>query len=189
MKLHEEIAIAAELTGTTLSEAAAIAMAEYLATYDRASVSVALRRARQELRPRTLCLAAIIERIDDGRPGPEEAWAMLPQDERVTVVWTDEMVAAYRIAEPMIRTHEKVQARMVFKERYIEEVRRARESRKPVAWTISLGQDRHGIESVLMGAVAKGRISLGCAREFAPMLPAPREDVMSIAKTALKAIK
>lgn len=189
MKLHEEIAIAAELTGTTLSEAAAIAMAEDLATYDRAAVSVALRRARQELRPRTLCLAAIIERIEDGRPGPEEAWAMIPHDENASVVWTDEMAKAFGVASFMIQSGDMIAARMAFKERYSEEVRNARAERRRVNWWPSLGHDPRGREGVLLAAVDQGRLSLERAREFVPMLPAPKEAVLAIAKEAVKAIK
>ena len=79
-KLNEAIAVTAELTGTVLSKVAAQVMAEDLARYPEAQVMGALTRCRRELKGR-LTIADVISRLDDGRPGVEEAWAMLPKDE------------------------------------------------------------------------------------------------------------
>ena len=77
-ELAEALAVTAELTGTELSVAAAKVMATDLAAYPRQQVLGALARCRRELKTR-LTMAAVIERLDDGRPGAEEAWAMIPK--------------------------------------------------------------------------------------------------------------
>ena len=92
--LLEALAVTAELTGTELSEAAARAMVADLQAYPAQQVLVALTRCRRELKGR-LTIAAVLERLDDGRPGPNEAWAMIPQDEAGSVVWTQEMAEAF----------------------------------------------------------------------------------------------
>ena len=82
VELLQALAVTAELTGTELSEPAARVMANDLAAYPVQQVLGALTRCRRELKGR-LTVAAILERLDDGRPGPNEAWAMIPQDEAV----------------------------------------------------------------------------------------------------------
>src|ERR1043165_278765 len=120
--LLKAIAVTAELTGTTMSEAAASVMAEDLTRYPENQVLVALTRCRRELRGR-LTIADVIQRLDDGRPGPEEAWAMIPQDEAPSVVWTQEMASAFGIALPLM--DDPVAARMAFKEAYAKAVAKA----------------------------------------------------------------
>lgn len=173
MSLHEDIAVTAELTGTNLSEAAAEVMAVELAAYPREQVIRALSRCRKELKTR-LTMAAVIERLDDGRPGAEEAWAILPRSESQTAVWTEEMALAFGVASPLLHAGDPIAARMAFKETYSRLVAEARNERKPVNWTATLGHDPHGREGALAEAVAKGRLSLEHAREFIPGLPAPR---------------
>ena len=92
----QAIAVTAELTGTQLSEPAARVFAGDLAAYPEAQVLGALTRCRKEVRGR-LTLQDVIGRLDDGRPGAEEAWAMLPKDEAASCVWTDEMCSAWGV--------------------------------------------------------------------------------------------
>ena len=117
-KLTEALAVTAELTGTRLSEAAAEVMARDLERYPIEQVLGALTACRRELRGR-LTIADVISRLDDGRPGVEEAWAMIPKSERDTCVWTEEMAAAFGIAAPLMESDE-VAARMAFKEAYVK---------------------------------------------------------------------
>lgn len=158
-KLIEAIAVTAELCGRTYTPIAARVLADDLSGYDELVVIRALSRCRKELKPGQFCLEAITSRIDDGRPGVEEAWAMLPHDEYKTVVWTDEMVSAWAVALPLIEEGEAIAARMAFKEAYSKAVIQARESRVPVKWTASLGHDKNGRESVLVEAIEKGRLT------------------------------
>lgn len=155
--LLQAIAVTAELTNTQLSEGAARVMAEDLARYPEPQVLEALTRCRRELKGR-MTIADVLSRIDDGRPDPEEAWAMLPKDEAGSVVWTEEMARAFGAAYPLLRSGEPIPARMAFLERYRSEVRKARDKGVKVKWTPSLGQDVGGRESVLLEAAQLGRL-------------------------------
>ena len=171
-QLVKSIAVCAELTGTELSEDAARVMAEDLSRYPLNQVMGALERCRRELKSR-LTLAAVIERLDDGRPGVEEAWAMIPHDEGSTVVWTTEMAQAFGVAVKLLETDE-VGARMAFKETYTKLISQARNDGIPVKWMPSLGHDKSGRDGPIMEAVAKGRLQATQAAEFLPPPPVPR---------------
>lgn len=183
MNLHEEIAVTAELTGTSLSEAAAEIMTTELAAYPLAQVLGALKRCRREVKGR-LTMAAVLERLDDGRPGAEEAWAMLPMREGDTAVWTAEMSQAFGVVVSMIDAGELVAARMAFKETYSRLVSQARDARQPVHWMVTLGHDAAGRSGPLLRAVEAGRISHEEAASHCRALPAP--DVLAIALEAVK---
>jgi hypothetical protein len=167
IELIQALAATAELCGTNLSEAAAKLMLSDLVDYDELAVLNALSKCRRELKGR-LTLAEIVSRIDDGRPGAEEAWAVLPFDESTSVVWTAEMSDAFWIAQPLIDAGEKIAARMAFKEAYLRLVADAREHRVPVTWTVSLGHDKAGRQPILAAAVEKGRIPASHARKLIP---------------------
>jgi len=167
--LLEALAVTAELTATELSEGAARVMAADLAAYPAQQVLAALVRCRRELKGR-LTIAAIIERLDDGRPGPNEAWAMIPQDERGSVVWTPEMQEAFGVALPLLRDGQTIAARMAFIEAYQSIVARARAEQRPPTWQPSLGHDPATRTGVLEDAVRKGRIS---TKHGNALLPAP----------------
>src|SRR3990167_3513220 len=96
---------------------------------------------------------------DDGRPGPEEAWAMIPKDEDGSVVWTDEMAAAFRIAAPILYEGDAIAARMAFKEAYLREVAKAKDDGIQPRWFPSMGRNYEGREAALMEAAGKGYIS------------------------------
>lgn len=167
IELIQALAATAELCGTNLSEAAAKLLLSDLAEYDPRAVVAALSKCRRELKGR-LTLAEIVSRIDDGRPGPEEAWAALPIAESMSVVWTKEMSDAFWIAQPLIEQGEMVPARMAFKEAYLRFVAEAREQRIPAVWGVSLGHDQSGRKPVLAAAVEKGRINRTLARKLIP---------------------
>lgn len=165
-KVIEAIAVTAELTGTTLSEAAARVFANDLGRYPLDQVLGALDRCRKELRGR-LTLADVILRLEDGRPGAEEAWSMLPRDEASSVVWTKEMQAAWGVASSLMGDDD-VAARMAFLEHYRKHVQLARDAGTPVEWQVSLGHDVQGREVVINEAVAKGRLTADHARILLP---------------------
>lgn len=100
----------------------------------------------------------LIERAHpDGRPGADEAWAMLPyQDEAASVVMTDEMAEAFGIAQEV---DDKNGARMAFRDAYNRIVERNKRAGVPPRWFASLGHDQNGREIVLQEAVRLGRIS------------------------------
>ena len=175
-ELAEALAVTAELTGTDMSVAAAKVMATELAGYDRAQVLGALHKCRRELKGR-LTMAAVIERLEDGRPGAEEAWAMIPKTESETTVWTTEASQAFGVAVHLLDAGDKVAARMAFKETYLRMVAQARDAGEPVEWHVSLGHDPRGREGVLAQAVAMGRLTHDRATQFCPALPAIASSV------------
>lgn len=177
-KLITAIAVAAELTGTQLSKGAARVMASDLSAYPEPTVLTALSRCRKELRGR-LTVADVIARLDDGRPGPEEAWAMISHalaDDRITVVWTEEMAEASGPARAII--DDPVAARMAFLESYRRLVQIARDEGEPVRWTQSLGYDAAGRAGPLQEAVRLGRLT---ERHVALLLPAQLLPAANIA--------
>jgi len=165
--LLQAIAVTAELTNTQLSEAAARVMATDLAEYPENQVLKALTRCRKELKGR-LTIADVVTRLDDGRPGAEEAWAMIPRDEATTVVWTEEMAQAWGIALPLIENGEDIPARMAFKEFYLKAVQDARTEHKLVKWQASLGHSAEGRVNALMKAAEDGRLPLAYVAGLLP---------------------
>lgn len=171
--LVQALAVCAELTNTDFSPAAARVLASDLAEYPEHQVLGALQRCRRELRGK-LTIADIMLRLDDGRPGPEEAWAMMPKDEAASCVWTDEMCEAGAAAATLINTGELVQARMTFIEKYRSLMQLARDAKKPVRWWFSPGTDKDGRELALLDAAEKGRLKVEDVRH---LLPYHREDM------------
>jgi hypothetical protein len=170
IELIQAIMVTSELCGRTFSEAAATVFVSDLATYPQAQVLKALVRCRREVRG-ALTLQDVISRMEDGRPGVEEAWSMLPHSEGDSAVWTTEMSQAFGVCVGLIDSGDMVAARMAFKETYLFQVCQARDAGKPVEWHVTLGHDIRGRESALIAAVDKGRISYEKAQEFIPALP------------------
>lgn len=166
------VAVTAELCGRTFSEAAAGVFCDDLRGYQPQQVLRALARCRREVKG-VLTTSDVISRIDDGRPGVEEAWALLPASEEATVVWTDEMSEAHAIATPLLNAGDRVAARMAFKEAYTRLVANARDEAKPTRWTASLGGDLEARKRALAVAVEDGRLSPEDAHGMCPALPPP----------------
>lgn len=184
-ELIQAIAVTAELCGREVSPAAARVLLADLEGFPEDQVMGSLKRCRREVRG-ALTVQDIVSRLDDGRPGPDEAWAMIPQDEARSTVWTEEMSLAFGIALPLLIDGERVAARFAFREAYTKLVGEARDARRPVAWSPSLGTDQQGREVALRDAVDKGRMSLERAQAIAPALPAP---VFALGQLAAKALE
>ena len=157
MNLQDQIAATAELCGAQLSKVALAMLAMDLDAYPPDAVCAALKRCRMEHKGR-LTAEAVISRIEDGRPGPEEAWAMIPRDEQTSVVWTDEVAESWGIASPLIEEGDRVAARMAFIEHYRKVVSKARMDGKVPTWTPSLGFNNTDRLRALNEAADKGRI-------------------------------
>lgn len=162
------IGIAAETTATRLSEHAQEGMARSLSRWPRGLVLTAVHRAMAEVRPGQLVLSAILERLEDGHPSPEAAWAMVAglDDEGVSVVWTDEIARAYAVARGALP--DRVAARLAFQDAYRREVHDARATARPPHWWPCLGWDAAGRQTVLDEAVAKGRLPGAVAAKMLP---------------------
>lgn len=171
----------AEVMGAELSLDGARLMCEDLSRYPEPLVAAALSRCRKELRGR-FTLAEVIARIDDGRPGPEEAWGMYPKGERETAVVTGEMQEAMRHAWPLVQEGDLVAGRMAFREAYQRIVAEARDRGVPVRWEPTLGHDRGGREAPLLEAVALGRLAAHQVVGLLAHLPDAEERVMVAAR-------
>ena len=158
MKLIEALAYTFEAMGQEISDAGIRLMAKDLETYPLQDVCASLSRCRKELRK--LCLADILDRMPNAHPGPEEAWSICYPaltDERVTIVYTEQMAKALGAAQSL--ADDPVAARMAFKEVYQREVAKAREQADPPRWTPSLGWSAEDREAALIEAHQQGRLS------------------------------
>jgi hypothetical protein len=176
----EAIAVTCELTSTSLSEAAIRVMVDSLSEYPEPQVLGALRKCCKELKSK-LTLADILTRMDDGRPGVEEAWAMLSTvlgNEQVSLVWTEEVREAYGVVALLV--DDPIAARMAFKERYTALVSTARDRHEPVKWLASLGYDLTLREAAVRDAVERKRLTQEQALKLCPFLPPVSGETMKL---------
>jgi hypothetical protein len=183
-ELIEAVAVTAELCGREISAGAARVMLADLQGFPEPAVFGALKRCRREVRG-TLTVQDIVSRLDDGRPGPDEAWSLIPQDELRSVVWSDEMATAFGVALPLLQVGDRVAARFAFREAYVKAVGDARDACRPARWTPSLGLDPQGREQALREAVDRGRIGIDMARALVRELPAPAQNIEALARGAI----
>lgn len=178
----QALAVTAEITGTQLSEGAARVFAGDLSRYPADQVLGALTRCRREVKGR-LTVADVIGRLDDGRPTPDEAWAMIPHDEATTSVMTEEMAQAWGIIR---EADDRVSARMAFLSAYRRLVQEARDAGVAVKWFPSLGTDPTAREAAITEAVRLGRLSSIHAQA---LLPSPVHAHPSIQMPAVKRLQ
>ena len=170
-ELIKAVAVTAELLGTELSDVAAEVMCSDLSNYPLYQVLASLVRCRKEIKGR-LTTADVIERLDDGRPLPDVAWAMIPRNEQDSIVWSEEMAEAYGACLPLLlEGGNDIAARMSFIQRYKQLVSEARDKGIPTRWRPSLGFDLLGRESVIAEAVRLGRMSKKRGLELIPASP------------------
>ncbi len=173
VRILQALAVTAEVTGTTLSPAAQVVMVDDLLEYPLEAVERALVRCRRELTGR-LTLAAIMDRLADcdGRPGADEAWAMIAgalADEAETVVWTEEMAEASQAAGELMAAGDKVGARMAFRGAYERAVKLARENGHKPRWCVSAGTDKQRHAAAVKNAAACGKLAANVALAALPM--------------------
>jgi len=164
--IFKHLAITAEVCGADLSREAGLIICEELSKHPLQAVTEALSRVRREHQGR-LTLAAILSRLDDGRPSTAQAWAAYPRDESVTVCVTEETLRAGAGLSGLIEQDER-QAFFAFRDAYETIVKQNRANGVPVKWTVSLGFDSAGRAPVIQDALAQGKIG---AREAQAMLP------------------
>ena len=170
-RVIEAVAVTAELTGAKLSARAKEAIVTHLSQYPEAAVLSALARCELELRY-PLTLAAVIERLADGHPSPETAWAMVAKlTEDDSIVWTEEMAAAYGLVQHL---DDRVAARMAFLEQYRDTLAIARAAHRPPRWVASLGWDPTKREGVLRAALVEGKLLPAVVQAALPPAENPR---------------
>ncbi len=121
--------------------------------------------------------ADIVEQIKKAnavtRIGADEAWAkaLNAEDERNTIVWTDEIAEAFAAASPLLEEGDRVGARMAFKQCY-ERISSGKSG--PPTVTYSLGWDKALRAEAFEQAKAEG------------LLPAPQADALILEYTPPK---
>lgn len=144
----------------------------YLATLEHLGDDVIQRALKKALgQSRTFPTVAEIKALaamEDGRPGPEEAWQLVPKSEYDSTVWTDEIAQAFSAVAGAM--DDQVSGRMAFLEVYKRILLEAREMRKPVRWYPSFGFDVHSRDAALTLAVSKGRMTLEQACKHSPQI-------------------
>lgn len=181
--LIKAIAVLAELTNKNLSIDAARVLAKQLGRYPHRQVIAALNRCMTELKffP---TVSEVIDRLEDGHPGVEEAWAMIPKSEDGSVVWTDQMAEAFGVARQLL-VDDEIGARMAFKECYLKLLAKARLEGKPPKWTPSFGYEKSGREAAVRETLDKHRIDYGHALQMLPDI----ESQQSTGRPAIEVTK
>lgn len=171
--LIDMVVVTAEVMGEQIRPAAAAYMAADLASYPLPVLAKALTACRREVKGR-LSLAAVIERIDDGHPAPNEAWAVAIRaaDEAVTVVWTEQTRDAWTAALPLVEAGDNIAARQAFLEVYSRLVKDARAGSGRAVYHPSLGHDVAGRDSALRQAIVAGRLAHEQVAEHLALPPA-----------------
>jgi hypothetical protein len=175
--IHNELTTLAEAFGEPLTDQRQDIYFGGLTDISQEQLGVAFRRARYELKwfPKLAELrglaGALPDVANDGRPGPEEAWARMPKGERIeddSIVWCEEERIAYGACRSLLLDGDQIGARMAFKERYEKELAEAHSSRRAAQWTMSAGYDIEHRLATLATAVQERRMSLEGALNFVP---------------------
>ena len=180
-ELIKAIAITVELLGgESMSPAAARIFAEELSSFPLNQSLKALRKCSREVKGR-LTLADVISRIEDGRPGKEEAWAMMPKGDQDSGAVTQEMATAFALCRDDFARGNENSAKATFYAKYIELVQASRDEGTPVNWFPSQGDDSAGHEQATHESRNRNR-----AAQDLPALPfTPRESLPAPQRSAL----
>lgn len=172
-RLVELLVATAEVIGDRISPSAAVFMVSDLAQYPLPLLERALASCRRELKGR-LSLAAVLERIEDGHPASNEAWAnaIRAADEGATVVWTEQTRDAWALALPLVQAGDKIAARLAFLEVYTRLVKEARAAHRTASYQLSLGGDVSGRDGVLREAVAASQLLEEQVADYLALPPA-----------------
>lgn len=176
-EVNQTLAAMASMHGKQMTPQAVSIYLLDLDDFSPDQVLASLKLCRRELRGFPT-VADIITRVmdEDGRPGADEAWAMMAKDEYTAVYTNDEIQMAGGSADKLLReTGDHVAARMAFKEVYERTVREARASGKNPTWWLSRAQgpSREAADrTAIHVAVEKKRLA---APEARLMLAAPTQ--------------
>ena len=177
-KLLQIVSATGEIFGKQLSTDAYLIFLADLDNFTSSDVSAALSKCRKELRTFPT-VSDVISRIEDGRPGVEEAWMMIPKDEYASVVWNNEISEAFGICRIMI-SEDMVAARMAFKESYSKIVSRNRSAGYRPVWSPSFGFDKFARADAVREAIDKGRITLDHAVLLLPDFEKQKKPAQSL---------
>lgn len=169
--------------GDRINADAAKFLHDRLSEYPEQKVIDALNRCLAELKffP---SFSEIIDRIDDGRPQVEEAWALCPKNDSSAAYINEEIMEAWGVANSIINdTGDKVAARMAFKEIYERTVSENRSKGiKPKWWltrAYGLGSEIAN-EAALRVAVEKNRLPESSAIALLPSYTPSKNNLPQI---------
>lgn len=165
VEIAKALAVMAKLMpgGERIDEDSGDFLINALSDYDQEAVLKSLRRCFKELKffP---TVSEIIDRIDDGRPGTEEAWALAPKHDDSAAYLNDEIMGAWKSANDLLREGgDMIAARMTFKEVYERVVKENRSSGKVPKWFLSRASGRGSEvsnQAAMRDAIEKKRISI-----------------------------
>lgn len=181
-KILEALAVTAEVCDRPMSPAAAMVMADDLSKFNESHVLGALKRCRLELTGK-LTTAAIIQRLDDGRPTADEAWAMYPHDEDSSAILNNEISESMQDARHLLE-EDRVAARMAFKDTYNKRIQESRQNGIAPVWFASLGIDRAARNDAILDGIAKGRLTREQGQAMLPQEFHPK--VLELIRTAIR---
>lgn len=169
-QILQAVVVAAELTGTQLSDAAQAVMVKKLLAYDADKVLAALDRCCCELTGR-LTLAAVLERIDTGWPSADEAFNAVVEgwrNEALTVVLPRMAQEVAGDARALFVAGDKTGARMAFKAGYERRCAEAKSRGEVPDWVVEAGTDKAHLAATVMAAVKAGRLPQQTALAYLP---------------------
>ena len=180
--LTEELGATMHLNGQDVRIEALSLLAADLAHLPTDLLKMALARIRAEHRGQILA-GTVMQYVDHamGRLLPAEAYALAltSTDDRLTVVWTNEIAESWAIAAPLMNAGDKFGARQAFIEAYARITGEARALRRAPQVQVSLGHETEGRVRAIQEALTAGRLPYGLdslsddVREQL-QLPAPR---------------
>lgn len=159
------LTVVCETTQTVWTQATQDVVLKKLGAYSAAQVIAALDLCLNQVKFK-LSYADIASRIDDGRPGAEEAWSLMPKDEQHSGCVTREMSEAWGAADSLYKSGDRVGARMAFKEKYLAAVSANRAAGDPTKWSLSPGWDRAGREAAATEGLKSGRLTESQASHY-----------------------
>lgn len=174
VRVLEALGLTVAAIGCETSEGTIRTLSRLLEPYPVEWVLGALTRCQIECKYR-LSLADIIERLDDGHPGPEAAWELVPKSESETAVLTQEIMDAIPFE---LLERDLTAARMAFRESYARGLAQARAERRAPKWFASLGHDQRGREAPLLRSVQLGRLPAEQMRKLLPPADGPGTAVV-----------
>lgn len=176
--LASAICATGEALGQTISATTARVIAKDLTQYPPEEIRNGLLACRRTLTGK-LTLAAILQQIHalDGRPEPNEAWAMAVSaaDENNSIVLTEEILLALGSARPVLDAGDRIGARMAFLSTYQRLIDESRRQAIPPNWQLSQGHDPHRRQIAISEAVSLGRLKRPQAHRLALLLHTPHE--------------
>jgi hypothetical protein len=171
--ITNQVSVLAVMFGVDVTEELFEMYTEHLADIPKEQLQQAFWKASRDLKffPKIAELRelALLRALNDGRPGPEEAWARMPKGNRMeddSVVWCEEERVAYGACRSLLLDGDRIGARLAFKERYEKELAEARSHGRPVQWTMSVGYDMEHRLAALATAVQEKRMTLESALDF-----------------------